>query len=110
MTNSLIVNALKSLGVPVSWQVYSGKVTPYITFFCYNQQGELFADDIELITGFYVQVDVWSKNDYSSLVDQVKSNMEAAGFIRTTAQDLFEFDTLIFHKAMRFYYFNLEEE
>jgi hypothetical protein len=106
MKNSLIVNALKSLGVPVAWQKYSGKENPYITFFCYAEQGEQFADNSEIITGTYVQVDVWSKDDYSLLVDQVKSNMEAAGFIRTTAQDLFEFDTLIFHKAMRFSYFN----
>ena len=84
---------------------YSGKLSTYITFFCYNEQGEQYADDIEQVTGFYVQVDVWSKDDYSSLIDQVKSNMKAAGFIRTTAQDLIEFDTLIFHKAMRFSYF-----
>jgi len=30
--------------------------------------------------------------------------MIAAGFIRTTAQDLYESDTQIYHKAMRFSY------
>lgn len=105
MKNSLIVNALKSLGVPVSWQKYSGTETTYITFFSYNEQGEQFADDLELVTGYYVQVDVWSKSDYKNLADQVRSLMEAVGFSRTTAQDLIEFDTLIFHKAMRFSYF-----
>ncbi len=104
MINSLIVTTLTPLGVPVSFQKYSGAATTYITFFCYNEQGEEWAENKEIATGFYVQVDVWSKGDYSVLADQVEVAMIVAGFIRTSAQDLYESDTQIFHKAVRFVY------
>ena len=80
MINSILVKALKPLGVPVSWQTYSGTSSSYITFFCYNEQGVAWAENEEIATGYYVQVDLWSKSgDDSSLVDQVKSTLEIEG-------------------------------
>jgi len=104
MINSILVKVLKPLDVPVSWQTYLGTATSYITFFCYNEQGEAWAENDEIATGYYVQVDVWSKGDNSPLVDQVKLTLEAEGFKRTTALDQYESDTQIYHKAMRFNY------
>jgi len=104
MIIDLIANTLASLGVPVSWQKYSGTATTYITFLVYNKQGEAWAENVEIATGYYLQVDIWSKGDYSSIEAQVEVAMIAAGFIRTTAQDLYESDTQIYHKAMRFSY------
>lgn len=105
MINSTIMTALKDIGIPVVSQNQSGS-PPYITFFCYNEQGELWAENVEIATGYYVQVDIWSKTDYTSLAESVKTAMEAAGFKRTTARDLFEPDTRIYHKAIRFVYVN----
>jgi hypothetical protein len=101
--NKLVTEALKPLKVPVSFQKYSGKENTYITFFNYLEQGEQYADNEEKVTGYYIQVDVWGKNDYTELVEKVKDQMRAAGFIRTSAADLFEEDTKIYHKAMRFF-------
>lgn len=106
MINSLITEALKPLKVPVSFQKYNGKESTYITFFNYLEQGEQYADNEEKATGYYIQIDVWSKSDYTILVENLKNAMEAAGFIRTSAVDLFESDTKIYHKAMRFFYLN----
>ncbi|WP_026486810.1 tail completion protein gp17 [Caldanaerobius polysaccharolyticus] len=103
--NQLIMNALSGLNVPVSFQTYSGTVDPYITFFCYLETGELYYDDIQKGTAYYVQVDVWSKGNYSSIVEQVKSAMQNAGFSFLSAYDLYEDDTKIYHKVLRFYYF-----
>jgi hypothetical protein len=102
--NNLIIDTLKPLGVPVAFQTYSGTATTYITFFFYNSKGELFADDEEIETGFYIQVDVWSKGDYTSIVQQVKDLLKEAGFRRTTETDLYEPDTKIYHKVLRFSY------
>lgn len=102
--NKLVLDALKPLNVPVSFQFYSGTADPYVTFFCYFENGELFADDIQKGTGYYIQVDVWSKGNYSSIVEQIKSAMTQAGFSFVSATDLYESDTKIYHKAMRFYY------
>lgn len=103
MINKLVVEALKPLKVSVSFQKYKGKENTYITFFNYLEQGEQYADNEEKATGFYIQVDVWSKNDYTELVEKVKNAMRAAGFMRTSAADLFEDDIKVYHKAMRFF-------
>ena len=102
MINSLILQALRPLRVPVSFQKYSGKESTYITFFSYLEQGEQYADNEEKETGYYIQLDVWSKNDYTELVENVTNAMKAAGFRRTSAADLFEEDTKIYHKALRY--------
>jgi hypothetical protein len=100
---TVIQTALSSLNVPVSFQVYRGTATTYVTFFCYNQMSELYAENIEIATGYYVQIDIWSKtDDYDILAEQIKTAMTTAGFQGYTAQDLYESDTKIFHKAIRF--------
>lgn len=104
MINSLVTAALKPLNIPVSFQKYGGKADTYITFFEYLEQGQLFADNEEKATGYYIQIDVWSKSDYTELVDKVKENMKVAGFSKTYAADLFECDTKIYHKVIRFFY------
>ena len=105
--NTLIINTLKPIGVPVTFQNYAGKETTYITFFTYLEQGEEFADDEEIVTGHYIQVDVWSKGNYMEVVNEVKERMKQAGFRRRSEYELYEKDTKIFHKVLRFVY---EEE
>lgn len=100
--NQEVLQALGDVGVPVQFQHYSGTVDPYITFFIYLDKPEQHADDEEIITGHYVQVDVWSKGDYTGLVNAVHQKMLAAGFIKKAYYDLYEQDLKIYHKAMRF--------
>ncbi|MHC1731973.1 MAG: hypothetical protein AB9888_08110 [Bacteroidales bacterium] len=107
MINKLIKETLSSLGVQVSFQKYSGKENTYITFFEYLQQGESYADNKETCTGHYVQVDVWSKEDYTDLVNSILVTMTQAGFRRTTQTEIYEDDTQAYHKVLRFFY---EEE
>lgn len=64
--NKLIIDILKPTNVPVRFQTYSGAETTYITFFMYNEMGTLFAEDQEIKTRFSVQVDIWSKGNYSA--------------------------------------------
>jgi hypothetical protein len=107
LINKLIVNALKPLKIPVSFQKYTGKQKQYITFHEYFAGGEEYEDDIEASTGHYIQVDVWSKGDYTEIVDKIKKLMIKQGFKRLDEIDLYENDTEIYHKGLRFYY--LEE-
>lgn len=102
--NKLILDTLNPLGVPVAFQEYKGAASTYISFFIINEQSALHADDDEVKTGYSLQVDVWSKSDYTTLVDQVKQVMTVAGFRRSSAADLYEKDTGIYHKALRFNY------
>ena len=102
--NSIIKNTLESLNVPVSFQKHTESSDTYITFFSYDERGEVWADNAEIQTGYYVQVDVWSKTDYTKLVEDVIIKMKDTGFKRNYATDLYESDTNIYHKSIRFYY------
>lgn len=107
MINKLIIDALKPLNIDVCFKRYSGKDDTYITFHEYFSGGEEYEDDEEIFTAHYLQVDVWSKTDYTSLVNEVKNLLKFAGFKRLNEADLYEEDTKIYHKGLKFYY--LEE-
>lgn len=101
--NQAVMTALKEIGVPVRFQTYTGTADSYITFFTYLEKPEQHADDKERTTGYYVQIDVWSKGDYTNLVNAVHKKMLAAGFTKQYFYDLYENDLKIYHKAMRFF-------
>lgn len=107
MINKLIMDTLSPLEVPASFQKYTGNETAYITFFEYLQQSESFADNMETCIGHYIQVDVWSKEDYTFLVDSIVNEMTKSGFRKTTQTEMYENETQTYHKALRFFY--LEE-
>lgn len=107
MIKGLIKNALSSLNVPVSFQKYTGNASTYITFHEYFITGEEYSEDEETFTGHYVQVDLFSLTDYEELVNQILSIMNEAGFRRLDEIDLYENDTGLYHKGIRFFY--LEE-
>lgn len=107
MMNKLIIDLLKPLNVPVSLQRYTGKADTYITFHEYFTSGEEYEDDEEVLTAHYIQVDVWSKVDYSEIVKKTKELLLKAGLKRLNEIDLYEEDTKIYHKGLKFYY--LEE-
>ena len=100
--NKLIIDTLSPIGVPIEFQTYTGTEPTYITFFTYLEQGEEFADDEEIITGHYVQIDIWSKGNYNRVVNEVKERMKKVGFRRRTEHEFYEKDTKIFHKVLRF--------
>ena len=107
MINKLIMDTLKPLKIPVAFQKYSGKAETYITFHEYLAAGEEYEDDEEALTAHYIQVDVWSKGDYTDIVKTIKELLLKAGFKRLNEIDLYEEDTKIYHKGLKFYY--LEE-
>jgi hypothetical protein len=99
--NKLIIDTLEPFA-PTFFLTYSGKIYPHITFFEINQNGVLFADNEEKKTIHYLQVDIWSKGDYTDLTKQVKESLIAVGFRRTYESELYEKDTDLYHKALRF--------
>ena len=77
-------------------------VAPYVEYAIYDEDGALYAEGNELATNYYIQVDVFTKGNYSALEDAIKAKMKDAGFLRSSGVDLYEPDTLYYHKAMRF--------
>lgn len=108
LINKIIIDALKPLNAPVSFQKYTGKASTYVTYHEYVERGEAFEEDEEAFTGHYIQVDIWSKQDYTTLVKTTKELLKAVGFKRLDEADLYEKDTGLYHKGLRFFY--LEEK
>lgn len=103
-----VYNILKDLGVPVLWNVRPSTF-PSITYFFYNEYGQEFGDGEEVGTNYSLQVDVWSKDDYTDLVEQVKARLKENEFYRVTADDLYESDIKVYHKVLRFNYLKESE-
>ena len=100
--NKEIISALKDINVPVRFQTFSGREETYITFFTYLDKPELHSDDKEAVTGYYIQIDIWSKTDYTEIAKEVHQSMLTQGFTKLNFYDLYEEDTKTYHKVMRF--------
>lgn len=108
--HSLIINTLRPIGVPISLQVYEGTEETYMTFFEYLQQGEQFSDDNEQATGHYIQIDIWSKGNYNKIIKKTKELLKEKNFVRKYETELYESDTKIYHKVMRFFFIEDKKE
>lgn len=81
----------------------SKPISPYITYEIIDESGEMWVEGKEIAVTYYVQVNIFSKtNDYSELENKIKEHMMRAGFERAMSADLYEKDTELYHKAMRF--------
>lgn len=74
----------------------------YLEYEIINEYGAEFSEDSEDFTSYVVQVDIFSTADYTKLENAVKKIMIKNGFVRDTAADLYEKETGLYHKAMRF--------
>lgn len=102
--NRLILDTLRPTGVPVDFQVTTGSSSTYITFFMVVGVPKLHADDELKKTEQLIQVDIWSKTDYTDLVTKVKSLMKGAGFSFSSERELYEKDTEIYHYVITYRY------
>lgn len=75
---------------------------PVLSYFEVDNIGSLYADNQEIGSEIIFQIDLWGKTSLSNLALGVDSAMTTLDFTRTSAQDLYEQDTKIYHKAMRY--------
>lgn len=77
---------------------------PAISYYEMDNSMASKADDEEYSSNIAIQIDIWSKSSSqcSKLAIQVNEKMEDLEFERTLAVDLFEQETKIYHKTMRF--------
>lgn len=99
--NSLIMDTLSTLDVPVSFLDYKGVLTTYITFMEYMGQGASYSDNKETDTEHLMQINIFSKDNYTDLVKQVKDLLTSVGFTRSYETELYENDTFYNHKILR---------
>jgi len=107
--NSLIKSLLDPLGYPVSPGTNNNADETYIVFNEYNQASALNADDKEMFTKYFYQVDIFSSGNYLQLVKDVKRVMKAAGFGRMFESETYDTEMGKYRKIIRFSYISEEE-
>ena len=109
--NSLIINTLKPLNVPIEFNTYDLSDDTYIVFMEYNQGSGLNADDDEFATHHFFQADIFSTGNYLKLAKDVKKLLKEVGFTRINEFDGdYEPNMKRFRKTMRFCYSTIREE
>lgn len=114
MINKIIKDALRPLNIPVSKHYYKGEENTYITFFSFLDNPEFYSDNKLVKMGCYIQLDIFTREDYSDLVIKVDRLMEDAGFIkRASGPESYDENTGTYQKPLRFLFYlnkNTKEE
>lgn len=106
--NQALVNLLG--GPWIWWLKGEASKDAYVTFFELTNVDSLYADDEAVASEIHVQVDVWTKDSPTAIAEEVDKTMKALGFRRYSAVDLYEEDTGVYHKALRYRTGKLIEE
>lgn len=108
--NELITSIFKDFTVdgvlvPVKFMIYQGHGEPYVVWSHIDSDGSFSGDDDLLGYIDYFDFDIYSKGNYLSIVEAVKTIMRANGFVfqpSRSSADLYETDTGYYHRTLTF--------
>lgn len=107
--NELIMEALNGIEtqagvkIPVSFMVYKGDQSEYITFQEVDKFPRLMCDDECEYSAPRYDIDIYSKKNFLSIFQEVKERMTNAGWTWIEdSEDMYEADTKYFHKVATF--------
>ena len=103
--NAEIETLLSDFEVPVAYMFYEGNADTYITYAQLDKDASFSGDD--KIQGFviYYDIDIFSKTNYLSLINDIIAIFEGAGWTyqpNRESPDFYERDTKYFHKTIVF--------
>ncbi|HBC94395.1 MAG TPA: hypothetical protein DCZ10_16220 [Pelotomaculum sp.] len=75
---------------------------PCITYYEQTNAPALRGDDREMTSESVMVIDVWSKGNTTAISQAVDNVMSGLHFVREFAGDLYENDTGVYHKSMRY--------
>lgn len=75
---------------------------PVGSYFELSNLGNLFADNQEIGSEIIYQIDLWGKTSLTNYALGVDSAMTSLDFTRIQSIDLYETDTKIYHKSLRY--------
>ena len=91
--------------IPVSFLFYEGHGESYVTYMQQDADGSISGDDDLIGYVDYYDFDVYSKGNYSNIIESLKSLLKNNGFVwqpSRTSQDFYETDTGYYHKTLNF--------
>ena len=100
--------------IPVKFMRYNGHENTYVTYMQTYADNSYSGDDELLGYVEFYDFDVYSKGNYTKIIEQIKSKLEANGFKWQPSRDstdMFEDETGYYHKTLCFaIYENLNKE
>lgn len=108
--NSLIKEIFENftvdgVSIPVKFLYYHGHGEPYIIWMQEDANNSLSGDDDLIGYADYYDFDIYSKGDYTEIVERVKELLKEHGFVwqvSRTSADMYEPDTGYYHKTLNF--------
>ena len=89
--------------IPAEFITYTGKSKTYITYAFTDDDPALFAEDQEVGSVAYIDIDIFSSGNYLAIEKKIKKVMKENNFIRTgSSPDMYENDTGLYHKTLEF--------
>lgn len=91
--------------IPVCFLRYNGHKDTYVTYMQYDMDASLSGDDDLIGYVDYYDFDVYSKGNYSKVIEQIKQLLKDNGFVwqvSRTSPDMFEDETKLYHKTLCF--------
>ena len=101
--NSIVTNALSSLGLPVAASVYNGNADEYITFNYADERPALRADDTDILDETTIQVHYFTRSNPQTNKKAIRRLLRIAGFTIQSTQEFYESDTDYFHVVVYAY-------
>ena len=89
--------------VPTAHLKYKGKETTFVVWTITQEKPVLSADDEVLYSIVSVDVDVYSKSNYLSVITEIKRLMKNNGWVWVEdSAEMYEDDTGLYHKTIAF--------
>ena len=89
--------------IPVEFITYTGKNKTYITYTFIDDEPALFAEDQEVGSVIYIDIDIFSNGNYLAIEKRIKEVMKENNFVRIgSSPDMYENDTGLYHKTLEF--------
>lgn len=91
--------------IPVAFMFYEGHGQPYVTYQQMDAESSLSGDDDLIGYVDYYDFDVYSKGNYTEIIEQIKTLLKANNFIwqpSRSSQDFYDADTGYYHKTLNF--------
>lgn len=107
-----LLNNILTLHCPTVARLYTNKkTTTYIIYYFNDVSEKNYADDDAQGTSFYYHIDIYSKKDYISLVENITKDLKKNGFegIKITGES-YESETGYYHISLEINYFKYESE
>lgn len=105
--------SVDGVSIPVKYMEYKGHGEPYITWMHQDSANSLSGDNSLIGYVDYYDFDVYSKGNFTEIIEQVKQILTQNGFVwqlSRSSRDMYEKDTGYYHRTLNFAYMREERE